>query len=29
MNYGRKGLEMKGMNLKEIIRDMLLKGELF
>jgi ribosomal protein S6--L-glutamate ligase len=28
MKYGRKGLKMKRMNLKEIIRDMLLKGEL-
>ena len=28
MKYGRKGLKMRGMNLKELIRDMLLKGEL-
>ena len=29
MKYGRKGLKMRGMNLKELIRDMLLNGELF
>ena len=28
MKYGRRGLKMCGMNLKEIIRDMLVKGEL-
>ena len=28
MKYGRKGLKMKGMNLKEIIREKLLSGEL-
>ena len=29
MKYGRKGLRMKGMNLKEILRKKLLSGELF
>lgn len=29
MNYGRVGLRTKGMNLKEILRDRLLSGELF
>jgi len=28
MKYGRKGLMMKGMNLKEVIRDKLLSGEI-
>jgi ribosomal protein S6--L-glutamate ligase len=28
MKYGRKGLKMKGMNLKEIIREKLLSGEV-
>ena len=28
MEYGRKGLAMKGMNLKQILRDKLLSGEL-
>ena len=28
MEYGRKGLAMKGMNLKQILRDKLLCGEL-
>jgi ribosomal protein S6--L-glutamate ligase len=28
MKYGRKGLKMKGMDLKEIIREKLLSGEL-
>ncbi|MBN2123240.1 MAG: RimK family alpha-L-glutamate ligase [Deltaproteobacteria bacterium] len=28
MKYGRKGLMMKGMNLKEILREMLLSGEI-
>ena len=29
MNYGRKGLKMMGLNLKEILRQRLLSGELF
>lgn len=29
MKYGRKGLRMKGMDLKKIIRQKLLSGELF
>jgi ribosomal protein S6--L-glutamate ligase len=29
MKYGRTGLEMKGLDLKEIIRQKLLSGELF
>lgn len=29
MKYGRKGLRMKGMDLKEIMRQKLLSGELF
>lgn len=29
MKYGRKGLEMKGLNLKEILREKLVSGELF
>jgi ribosomal protein S6--L-glutamate ligase len=28
MEYGREGLRMKGMNLKQILRDKLLSGEL-
>lgn len=28
MKYGRKGLKLKGMDLKEILRDRLLSGEL-
>jgi len=28
MKYGRKGLKMRGLNLKEIIRGKLLSGEL-
>lgn len=28
MKYGRKGLQLKGMNLKEIMREKLLSGEL-
>lgn len=28
MKYGRKGLKMKGMNIKEIIREELLSGDL-
>ncbi len=28
MKYGRKGLKMRGLDLKEIIRDKLLAGEL-
>lgn len=28
MEYGREGLRMKGMNLKQILRDKLLRGEL-
>jgi len=28
MEYGRKGLKIKGLDLKEIIREMLLSGEL-
>jgi ribosomal protein S6--L-glutamate ligase len=28
MHYGRKGLKMRGMNLKEILREKLLSGEL-
>jgi ribosomal protein S6--L-glutamate ligase len=28
MKYGRKGLKMKGIDLKEVIRSMLLSGEL-
>lgn len=28
MKYGRKGLQMKGMDLKEILREKLLSGEL-
>ena len=28
MKYGRKGLEMRGLNLKEVIREKLLSGEL-
>ncbi len=28
MKYGRKGLTMKGMNLKEVIRNKLLSGEI-
>jgi len=28
MEYGRKGLRMKGMNLKQILREKLLAGEL-
>ncbi|MBW2609032.1 MAG: RimK family alpha-L-glutamate ligase [Deltaproteobacteria bacterium] len=28
MKYGRKGLRLKGMNLKEILRERLLSGEL-
>lgn len=29
MKYGRKGLKMKGLDLKEIIRQKLLSGEIF
>jgi ribosomal protein S6--L-glutamate ligase len=29
MKYGRKGLKMKGLDLKEIIRQKLISGELF
>jgi len=29
MKYGRKGLTMKGLDLKEILRGKLLAGELF
>jgi len=29
MKYGRKGLKMKGLDLKEILREKLLSGELF
>jgi len=29
MKYGRKGLKMKGLDLKEIFREKLLSGELF
>jgi len=29
MKYGRKGLKMKGLNLKEVIRKKLVSGELF
>jgi ribosomal protein S6--L-glutamate ligase len=29
MKYGRKGLKMKGLDLKEIIREKLLAGDLF
>ena len=28
MKYGRKGLKMKGMDLKQIIREKLLSGEI-
>jgi hypothetical protein len=28
MEYGREGLRMRGMNLKEILREKLLSGEL-
>jgi hypothetical protein len=28
MEYGREGLRMKGMNLKQILREKLLSGEL-
>jgi hypothetical protein len=29
MKYGRKGLMMKGLDLKEIMRQKLLSGEIF
>jgi len=29
MKYGRKGLEIKGMDLKQILREKLLSGDLF
>lgn len=29
MKYGRHGLKMKGLNLKEVIRERLLSGEIF
>ncbi|MBW1869244.1 MAG: RimK family alpha-L-glutamate ligase, partial [Deltaproteobacteria bacterium] len=29
MKYGRQGLKMKGLDLKEILRKKLLSGELF
>jgi hypothetical protein len=28
MKYGRKGLKMKGLALKEVIREKLISGEL-
>jgi len=28
MKYGRKGLKMKGLDLKEVLREKLLAGEL-